>query len=178
MPPPQPPTSAPGEGLDLETVIKASQAISSEILVDKVVENVRALKTGGDDGDLGAMTSASQVAIVKNHLEDAVQKGAKVHTGGVEAISGSYIQPTVLTGVTHQMKVMSDETFGPVIPIQRVGSLDEAMENLKRDHDFLLKGDVFTEDVVETWLEWKQANEINAIRLRPHPYEYVLYYDA
>jgi glutamine synthetase len=58
------------------------------------------------------------------------------------------------------------------------GSLDEAMENLKRDHDFLLKGDVFTEDVVETWLEWKQASEINAIRLRPHPYEYVLYYDA
>ena len=58
------------------------------------------------------------------------------------------------------------------------GSLDEAIDNLKRDHDFLLKGDVFTEDVVETWIEWKKANEIDALRLRPHPYEYVLYYDA
>ena len=58
------------------------------------------------------------------------------------------------------------------------GSLDEAINNLRKDHDFLLKGDVFTEDVVETWMEWKKANEIDALRLRPHPYEYVLYYDA
>ncbi|HLK12616.1 MAG TPA: type I glutamate--ammonia ligase [Candidatus Binatia bacterium] len=58
------------------------------------------------------------------------------------------------------------------------GSLDEAIGHLKRDHEFLLKGDVFTEDVVETWIEYKTANEINAIRLRPHPYEYALYYDA
>src|SRR3989442_1646855 len=47
------------------------------------------------------------------------------------------------------------------------GSLDEALENLKRDHDFLLKGDVFTEDVIETWIEWKMANEVSALRLRP-----------
>jgi len=71
--------------------------------VDKVIENVRALKIGGDDGDLGAMTSPAQVAIVKDHLADAVAKGAKVKTGGIDAISGSYIQPTVLTDVTHQM---------------------------------------------------------------------------
>src|ERR671936_2606345 len=58
------------------------------------------------------------------------------------------------------------------------GSLDEALENLKRDHAFLLKGDVFTEDVIETWLEYKMANEVSAIRLRPHPYEFALYFDA
>src|SRR5437879_4659404 len=58
------------------------------------------------------------------------------------------------------------------------GSLDEALENLKRDHDFLLKGDVFTEDVIETWIEWKMANEVSALRLRPHPYEFALYFDA
>jgi glutamine synthetase len=58
------------------------------------------------------------------------------------------------------------------------GGLDEALGNLKKDHDFLLKGDVFTEDVIETWIEYKQANEIDAIRLRPHPYEFALYYDA
>ena len=58
------------------------------------------------------------------------------------------------------------------------GGLDEALDNLKKDHDFLLKGDVFTEDVIETWIDYKQANEIDAIRLRPHPYEFALYYDA
>jgi glutamine synthetase len=58
------------------------------------------------------------------------------------------------------------------------GSLDEAIAALKADHEFMLKGDVFTEDVIETWIEYKKANEIDALRLRPHPYEYVLYYDA
>jgi len=110
--------------------------------VDKVVENVRALKVGGDDAHLGAMTSPAQVAIVKDHLDDAVAKGAKVMTGGVDAISGNYIQPTVLTGVDHTMKVMRDETFGPVIPIQRVSSLDEAVK-LANDTSFGLGSSVF-----------------------------------
>jgi glutamine synthetase len=57
-------------------------------------------------------------------------------------------------------------------------SLDEAVGNLKKDHAFLLKGDVFTEDVVETWIEYKMQNEVSALRLRPHPYEFFLYYDA
>ncbi len=58
------------------------------------------------------------------------------------------------------------------------GSLEEALNNLKRDHEFLLKGDVFTEDVIETWIEYKTSNEVNAMRLRPHPHEFALYYDA
>ena len=110
--------------------------------VEEVVKNVRALKTGGDDGHLGAMTSTAQVAIVRDHLEDAIAKGAKVHTGGPDAISNNYIQPTVLTNVAHSMKVMSDETFGPVIPIQRVGSLDEAVQ-LANDSSFGLGSSVF-----------------------------------
>jgi len=110
--------------------------------VDEVVKQVRALKVGGDDGHLGAMTSTAQVAIVKDHLEDAVAKGAKVLTGGPAAISGSYIQPTVLTDVDHRMKVMSDETFGPVIPIKRVGSLDEAVK-LANDSKYGLGSSVF-----------------------------------
>jgi glutamine synthetase len=57
------------------------------------------------------------------------------------------------------------------------GSLADAIGNLKRDHEFLLKGDVFTEDLIETWMEWK-TGEIDALRLRPHPYEFHLYYDA
>ena len=58
------------------------------------------------------------------------------------------------------------------------GSLDLALKHLEDDHDFLLKGDVFTEDVIETWIEYKKTKEIDPIRLRPHPYEFSLYYDA
>ena len=57
------------------------------------------------------------------------------------------------------------------------GSLSEALDALEADHEFLLKGDVFTEDVIETWVNYKRENEVDAIRLRPHPYEFYLYYD-
>ena len=58
------------------------------------------------------------------------------------------------------------------------GSLAESLQALEADHDFLLKGDVFTEDVIETWIEYKTTAEVDAIRLRPHPYEFFLYYDC
>ena len=57
------------------------------------------------------------------------------------------------------------------------GSLDEALEALREDHDFLLKGDVFTKDVIDTWIEYKIENEVNAVKLRPHPHEFFLYFD-
>jgi glutamine synthetase len=58
------------------------------------------------------------------------------------------------------------------------GSLDEALASLERDHEFLLRGDVFTEDVIATWIRFKREKEIQPMRLRPHPYEFCLYYDA
>src|SRR5580692_2512786 len=57
------------------------------------------------------------------------------------------------------------------------GSLDQALDALERDHAFLLRGDVFTRDVIETWLDYKRKTEVDAIRLRPHPHEFHLYYD-
>jgi glutamine synthetase len=60
---------------------------------------------------------------------------------------------------------------------QTPGSLKEALLALEKDHDFLLKGDVFTQDVIDTWIEYKMENEVNALALRPHPWEYALYYD-
>ncbi len=57
------------------------------------------------------------------------------------------------------------------------GSLEQALAALREDHDFLLKGDVFTPDVIDMWLEYKIENEVDAMRLRPHPYEFALYYD-
>jgi glutamine synthetase len=58
------------------------------------------------------------------------------------------------------------------------GSLEDALDCLEEDHEFLLKGDVFTEDVLETWINYKREREVDAMRLRPHPYEFMLYYDV
>ncbi len=57
-------------------------------------------------------------------------------------------------------------------------SLEEALSQLEKDYEFLLQGDVFTEDVIHTWIKFKRNEEIEAIRMRPHPYEFVLYYDT
>ncbi|MGH8469462.1 MAG: type I glutamate--ammonia ligase [Gammaproteobacteria bacterium] len=57
-------------------------------------------------------------------------------------------------------------------------SLEAALDALEKDHDFLKKGNVFTSDVIETWLDYKRTKECDPIRLRPHPYEFALYYDA
>ncbi len=59
---------------------------------------------------------------------------------------------------------------------QTPGSLEEAIDALEKDNEFLRKGDVFTEDLIETYIEYKRENEIDAIRLRPHPYEFALYF--
>ncbi|CAN5600636.1 aldehyde dehydrogenase family protein [soil metagenome] len=121
--------------------VYVSDAVHDKFVAE-VVKQVEELKVGGDDGHLGAMTSESQVSIVRDHLEDAVKRGAKVHTGGPGAISGAYIQPTVLTNVNHEMKIMVEETFGPVIPIQKVKSIDEAIR-LANDSRFGLGSSVF-----------------------------------
>ncbi len=57
------------------------------------------------------------------------------------------------------------------------GSLEQALEELERDHEFLLQGDVFTQDVIDTWIKWKRENEVMPVKLRPHPYEFELYFD-
>jgi glutamine synthetase len=61
----------------------------------------------------------------------------------------------------------------PVMP----GSLDEAVNELEADHDFLLRGDVFTEDAIRTWISYKRENEILPVAQRPHPHEFELYFD-
>jgi len=61
---------------------------------------------------------------------------------------------------------------------QAPGSLPEALKALEKDHDYLLKGDVFTRDVIETWIDYKMSQEVMAMNLRPHPWEFALYYDV
>ncbi len=60
---------------------------------------------------------------------------------------------------------------------QTPGSLDESLDALQKDHDFLLRGDVFTQDVIDTWIKYKLENEVDALRIRPHPHEFCMYYD-
>ena len=67
-------------------------------------------------------------------------------------------------------------TSSPQCP-QVPGSLEKVLDALEADHDFLLEGGVFTSDVVETWVDYKREHEVDPIRLRPHPYEFALYYD-
>ena len=57
------------------------------------------------------------------------------------------------------------------------GSLEDALDALEKDHGFLVKGDVFTEELLSTYIDYKRAKEVDAVRLRPHPYEFALYYD-
>ncbi len=61
---------------------------------------------------------------------------------------------------------------------QTPGSLNEALKALEADHEYLLKGDVFTVDVIETWIDYKMSHEVQALALRPHPWEFALYYDT
>lgn len=77
-----------------------------------------------------------------------------------------------------------DKNLYDLPPVERAeipltpGSLDEALKALEKDHAFLCAGDVFTQDVIETYLAYKRSHEIDEIRLRPHPYEFILYYDV
>ncbi|MCZ6788178.1 MAG: glutamine synthetase, partial [Planctomycetota bacterium] len=57
-------------------------------------------------------------------------------------------------------------------------SLSQALDALEKDHDFLLRGDVFSQDVVEAWIDYKRINEVEPLSLRPHPFEFELYFDA
>ena len=58
------------------------------------------------------------------------------------------------------------------------GSLAEVLDALEEDHEFLLQGDVFTADVLEAWIAYKRENEVDPVRMRPHPHEFSLYYDV
>jgi glutamine synthetase len=58
------------------------------------------------------------------------------------------------------------------------GSLAEALDALEVDHEFLLRGGVFSEELIDTWIAWKRENEIDTVRLRPHPAEFALYFDC
>jgi len=94
------------------------------------------------------MTSENQLDIVETQVREAIIKGATVLTGGTRAEDSSslFFEPTVLTDVTHEMEVMREETFGPVLPIMTFKTEDEAIR-LANDSDLGLTASVWTKDV-------------------------------
>jgi succinate-semialdehyde dehydrogenase / glutarate-semialdehyde dehydrogenase len=119
--------------------------------VELLVDRTKALRVGdplSDDTDMGPMCHRGTLERTREHIQDAVERGATVVYGG--ASSGMYHDPTILTGVTNDMRIAQEETFGPVAPIMSVASLDEALE-IANSTDFGLTASVFTRSLGDAW---------------------------
>jgi len=118
--------------------------------VEKVVEEAKKVSIdhgNNPDADIGPLIRDFQLKIVEDHIKDAEEKGVKVLTGGKHPDGkGYFFPPTVLTNVTDDMKVMKDETFGPVIPIESFDTVEEAIKKAN-DTKFGLTSSVWTKDL-------------------------------
>ncbi len=129
--------------------------------VKAFLEEAKQMKLGSptDDGVfLGPLTREAQIAVLEDQAKDAVKKGASLLLGGKRADrSGYYFEPTVLTNVNHTMKVMMDESFGPIIGIQKVKNDTEAI-SLMVDTPYGLTSAVYTLDAVRAEAIMTQMN--------------------
>ena len=112
----------------------------ADAFIAKVVDKVEALTP---DVDYGPMIFEPQCDIIQRHLDDAVERGATLHCGGT--VDNGYVRPAVLTGVTHDMALMTEETFGPILPIMVVDSEDEAIA-IANDSAYGLGANVWSRD--------------------------------
>jgi acyl-CoA reductase-like NAD-dependent aldehyde dehydrogenase len=136
--------------------------------VHKLVEKASQLSLNNTDikqGEIGPIISAKQATIIAEHLLDATEKGAIVNCGGrVEELNGGFwCRPTVLTNVNHHMKIMTEETFGPVMPVMQFSSKQEAIK-LANDSIYGLSAAVFAGSQTEA-LEVAQQIEAGAISI-------------
>ena len=105
--------------------------------VDEVTRVASPLRAGaqrpdGDNAAIGPMTMPKQVDIVKAHVDDALERGARAVVGGAESVRAPFIDPVVLIDVPDDARMMREETFGPVLAISRVANIDEAVEKANR----------------------------------------------
>jgi len=134
----------------------------ADAFAEKLAAATARLKVGNgmDDGvQIGPLIDEKGVEKVEDHVADAVSKGAKVVTGGKRSeLGGTYFQPTVLSGVSKGMKVLSEETFGPVAPIIAFDTIDEGIA-LANDTEFGLAAYFYARDISTVW---KVAEEIES----------------
>lgn len=118
-----------------------------------------------ESGEIGPIIAERQAAIISDHFLDAVEKGAVIHCGGqVEQLGGGWwCRPTVLTQVNHSMKVMTEETFGPIMPVMAFSTVEEAI-NLANDSIYGLSAAVFAGSE-ESALEVAQHIDAGAISI-------------
>ncbi|MBW2241910.1 MAG: aldehyde dehydrogenase family protein [Deltaproteobacteria bacterium] len=112
----------------------------------RVVERTQRLRQGaGGEFDVGAVFWPRQLEIIQEHVADAIEKGAKILCGGrrTPSLPGLFYEPTVLIDVHHDMQIMSDETFGPILPIMRVDDEETAIR-MANDSDYGLGANVWT----------------------------------
>lgn len=116
-------------------------------------------------GDIGPIIAEKQAAIIEEHLQDAVERGAIVHCGGeIEELGGGWwCRPTVITDVDHSMKVMTEETFGPIIPVMSFSQVEEAID-LANDSLYGLSGAVFAQAEAEALAVAEQLN-VSAVNI-------------
>ncbi len=135
-------------------------AAADEFLA-KVEENIRKMKIGDPldpSTDIGPLYAKSQRDEIELQVKDALAKGAKLHVGGKRVKGpGWFFEPTLLSGVTTKMKVMNQETFGPVLPVFRVPDLDTAIEQAN-DTEFGLGASVWTRDLSQADAIAKRIN--------------------
>jgi acyl-CoA reductase-like NAD-dependent aldehyde dehydrogenase len=126
-----------------------AHAAIHDALLAKVVDLVTELRQGDParpDTDVGALTYPRQIDIAEAHIADATAKGAAIACGGKRGPGpGQFFEPTVLSGCTHEMTVMAEEIFGPIVPFMKVASDDEAIA-LANDSPLGLNAYVFTRD--------------------------------
>ena len=116
-------------------------------LITEKAKKIKLNLSKNDGGEIGPLIFEKQAEIISNHLDDAINKGAIIHSGGQieNHLGGLWIRPTILSNVDHSMDIMMEETFGPIMPIMAFHSIQEAID-LANDSKYGLSGAIFSED--------------------------------